>query len=50
MSGWVYMMTNRPFGTLYGGVTNDIVRRGGHDERNIGELVLACHGRAKAQS
>src|SRR5271165_1985562 len=26
--GWVYIMTNRPNGTLYVGVTNDIARRG----------------------
>lgn len=25
--GWVYIMTNRPNGTLYVGVTNDLVRR-----------------------
>jgi len=25
--GWVYIMTNRPGGTLYVGVTNNIVRR-----------------------
>jgi putative endonuclease len=25
--GWIYMMTNRPFGTLHIGVTNDIARR-----------------------
>jgi putative endonuclease len=25
--GWLYMMTNRPNGTLYTGVTNDLVRR-----------------------
>jgi len=25
--GWVYMMTNRPFGVLYTGVTNDLARR-----------------------
>lgn len=25
--GWVYIMTNRPDGTLYVGVTSDLVRR-----------------------
>jgi predicted GIY-YIG superfamily endonuclease len=27
--GWVYIMTNRPNGILYTGVTSDIGRRGG---------------------
>jgi putative endonuclease len=25
--GWIYVLTNRPNGTLYVGVTNDLVRR-----------------------
>jgi putative endonuclease len=25
--GWVYIMTNKPFGTLYIGVTSDLVAR-----------------------
>jgi putative endonuclease len=26
-SGWVYIMTNKPFGTLYVGVTSDLAAR-----------------------
>lgn len=27
MGGWVYIVTNRPYGTLYVGVTADLARR-----------------------
>jgi putative endonuclease len=27
MGGWVYFMSNRPYGTLYVGVTADLARR-----------------------
>jgi putative endonuclease len=36
MGGWVYMMTNRPFGTLYVGVTNDVARRAWEHREGIG--------------
>ena len=34
-SGWVYMMTNRPNGTLYTGVTSDIGRRAYEHRENL---------------
>jgi putative endonuclease len=34
--GWIYIMTNRPNGTLYIGVTNDIVRRTYEHRTGIG--------------
>jgi putative endonuclease len=36
--GWVYIMTNRPFGTLYIGVTNDVARRAWEHREGIGSV------------
>ncbi|PPQ35746.1 excinuclease ABC subunit C [Rhodopila globiformis] len=41
MGGWVYMMTNKPFGTLYVGVTNDIVRRAWEHRQGTGSCFSA---------
>jgi putative endonuclease len=34
--GWVYIMANRPFGSLYVGVTNDIARRAWEHRTGVG--------------
>jgi putative endonuclease len=39
--GWVYMMTNRAFGTLYVGVTNDITRRVWEHRNGIGSAFTS---------
>ena len=39
--GWVYFMTNRIFGTLYTGVTNDIARRVWEHRRGQGSVFTA---------
>jgi putative endonuclease len=36
IGGWVYMMSNRPFGTLYVGVTSDLARRVWEHKRGMG--------------
>jgi putative endonuclease len=42
--GWVYIMTNRPNGTLYVGVTNDIVRRSYEHRSGIGGEFTSRYG------
>jgi putative endonuclease len=41
---WVYMMTNRPNGILYTGVTNDIVRRAWEHREGIVAGFTKRHG------
>jgi putative endonuclease len=41
--GWVYIVTNRPFGTLYIGVTNDIARRAWEHRQGLGSGFTARH-------
>lgn len=42
--GWVYIMTNKPFGTLYTGVTSDLVRRVWQHREGIGSAFCKKHG------
>ena len=42
--GWVYIMTNRPFGTLYIGVTNEIGRRVLQHRSGEGSAFCKQHG------
>jgi putative endonuclease len=41
--GFVYIMTNRPSGTLYTGVTSDIVRRVWQHREGIGSAFCKKH-------
>jgi putative endonuclease len=41
---YVYILTNRPNGTLYAGVTNDIIRRVTEHRANIGSKFTTKYG------
>ncbi len=41
---YVYILTNRPYGTLYTGVTNDLVRRVWEHKNDFVEGFSARHG------
>ncbi len=43
-SGWVYMMTNRPDGTLYIGVTSNLARRVAEHKDGAGSRFAAKYG------
>jgi putative endonuclease len=43
-AGWIYIMTNRPNGTLYVGVTNDLTRRVGEHKMRIGSAFTTRYG------
>jgi putative endonuclease len=42
--GWVYIMTNKPFGTLYIGVTSDIAARAWQHRNGNGSQFCKRHG------
>jgi putative endonuclease len=42
--GWVYIMTNAPYGTLYIGVTSDLAARINQHREGRGSLFCKRHG------
>ncbi|MPY73798.1 MAG: GIY-YIG nuclease family protein [Alphaproteobacteria bacterium] len=42
--GWVYIMTNRPHGTLYVGVTSDLARRAWEHRDGVAEGFTKRYG------
>ena len=44
MSGWVYIMTNRPNGTLYVGVTSDLARRAWEHREGVADGFTKRYG------
>ena len=43
-AGWIYIMTNRPNGTLYVGVTSDLTRRVGEHQTQAGSAFTTRYG------
>ena len=43
-SGWVYIMTNKPFGTLYIGVTSDLAARVWQHKNGRGSAFCKRYG------
>jgi putative endonuclease len=41
---WVYILASRPRGTLYVGMTNDLVRRVYHHREGVVEGFTSAHG------
>jgi putative endonuclease len=44
MGGWVYIMTNKPRGTLYVGVTSDLSRRAWEHRHGPGDGFTSRYG------
>jgi putative endonuclease len=44
MAGWIYIMTNRRNGTLYVGVTGDLVRRIWEHREGVGSSFVRRYG------
>ena len=42
--GWVYIMANKPFGTLYIGVTSDLAARVWQHRNGTGSSFCKAHG------
>ena len=42
--GWIYILTNKPFGPLYIGVTNDLARRMAEHRLRAGSVFTARYG------